>query len=70
MKNHDRLYHLLQKIIGLVMLIALVIAVRFGVFYNETIQSNDCTAMILFIPVCLYLIFTKKNYFLENDNNK
>jgi len=64
--NERMIDKLVQKIIGIFMIVIPIIMLKFGLFYEPTINSNDGTFLLLTVPIGLYMMFTKHNYIYEN----
>lgn len=51
---------LLQKLIGISIIVGVIILFKAGLFYEPEIQSNDGTALLIIIPLALALIFSNE----------
>jgi len=66
----DKRYYLtlmLQKMIAVGMIVLSVLFIKSGFFYDEISHSNDCTFMLMLIPMAAYMLFTKTNHFYQNE---
>lgn len=51
---------LLQKLIGISIVVGAIILFKAGLFYEPEIQGNDGTVLLIIIPLALVLIFSNK----------
>ena len=51
---------LLQKLIGISIIIGMIILFKAGLFYEPEIQGNDGTVLLIIIPLALVLIFSNE----------
>lgn len=62
----EKFYFLKQKFIGVVTIVGTIVVCNSGWLYNEEIQGNDWTIVLLSIPFGLILIFTKEKYWMDD----
>lgn len=51
---------LLQKFIGIFIIIGTIVLFKAGLFYEPEIQGNDGTVLLIIIPLALVLIFSNE----------
>lgn len=58
---------LLQKFLGLMIIALIIFAVHNGLFYEPDIQANDGTALIIILPVVLFMLFSNRRWMFCNS---
>ncbi len=51
---------LIQKLLGIAIIIGVIIMFSAGLFYKSEILNNDVTVLLIIIPLALVLIFSNK----------
>lgn len=51
---------LIQKLLGIAIIIGVIIMFSAGLFYEPEIQNNDVTVLLIIIPLALVLIFSNE----------
>lgn len=70
MRNNNGIRLIVQRIIGIVLIITPVWLLQNGWLYNENIQSNDGTLLFILFPIGLFLIISNTDiikYIKEYD---
>lgn len=58
---------LLQKFLGLMIIALIIFAVHNRLFYEPDIQANDGTALIIILPVALFMLFSNRRWMFCNS---
>ena len=58
---------LFQKFLGLMIMFLMIIAFHNGLFYEPEIQANDGTALIIILPVALFMLFSNRRWMFCNS---
>ena len=62
----DFKYSMIQKLAGIIILFLSIILYTSGMLYDTELESNDCTVLLVLVPVALVLLFAKNKYLVDS----